>query len=427
MHLVIIGNGMAGVACALEVRRRSSCTITVISEESPYFFSRPALMYLYMKQISQSDALPYGKDIWKKNNIELVHDRVESIDFEKKQVKLTTHTPVNFDKLLLATGSKAAKLNCPGEDLSGIHSFYALQDLDQLEKDSIHVTRAAVVGGGLIGVELAEMFRSRGMQVDWLIREKRLMEFVLPEEESLALSAHVAQKGVQMYTNEVVSKFEANSSGTLREIRTTSGRKLEVQLAGIAVGVQPNVAFLNGSGLELNRGILVDTHFQTNIPDVFAAGDCAELRQVPKGYRAIEATWYSARMQGICAALNICGKATPYSPPVWYNSAKFFEMEYQVYGNCPAESMDESSISSCLWTNRQKNRLLRIYFDSSSEAVVGISGLGIRLRQTVISDWIQHRRTYSDVIRHMQQAFFDPEFSDLMYYPAYERHPESHA
>jgi 3-phenylpropionate/trans-cinnamate dioxygenase ferredoxin reductase component len=247
MHLVIIGNGIAGVACALEVRRRSSCTITVISEESPYFFSRPALMYLYMKQISQSDALPYGKDIWKKNNIELVHDRVESIDFEKKQVKLTTHTPVNFDKLLLATGSKAAKLNCPGEDLSGIHSFYALQDLDQLEKDSIHVSRAAVVGGGLIGVELAEMFRSRGMQVDWLIREKRLMEFVLPEEESLALSAHVAQKGVQMYTNEVVTRFEDDSTGTLREIRTTSGRKLEVQLAGIAVGVQPNVAFLNGS------------------------------------------------------------------------------------------------------------------------------------------------------------------------------------
>jgi NAD(P)H-nitrite reductase large subunit len=427
MHLVIIGNGMAGVGCALEVRRRSSCTITVISEESPYFFSRPALMYLYMKQISQSDALPYGKDIWKKNNIELVHDRVESIDFEKKQVKLTTHTPITYDKVLLATGSKAAKLNCPGEELRGVHSFYSIQDLAQLEIDSSRASRAVVVGGGLIGVELAEMFRSRGMEVDWLIREKRLMEHVLPVEESHVLSSHVGQKGVQIYTNEVVTRFEDDSTGTLGAVRTVSGTKLEARMAGIAIGVQPNVAFLRNTGVELNRGILVDTHFQTNIPDVFAAGDCAELRQVPKGYRAIEATWYSAKMQGICAALNICGSATPYSPPVWYNSAKFFEMEYQVYGNCPAESTKDTNISSCLWSNKQKKRLLRIYFDSSSEAVVGISGLGIRLRQTVISDWIQHRRTYSDVIRHIQQAFFDPEFFDLMYYPAYERHPQSHA
>lgn len=427
MHLVIIGNGMAGVACALEVRRRTGFTITVISEESPYFFSRPALMYLFMKQISQSDALPYGKDIWKKNNIELVHDRVESIDFEKKQVKLTTHTPITYDKLLLATGSKAAKLHCAGEDLRGVHSFYSIQDLAQLEIASSRASRAVVVGGGLIGVELAEMFRSTGMEVDWLIREKRLMEHVLPAEESHVLSSHVGQKGVQMYTNEAVASFEADSTGALYAVRTAAGTKLEARVAGIAIGVQPNVAFLNSSGLELNRGILVDAHFQTSIPDVFAAGDCAELRQVPKGYRAIEATWYSARMQGMCAALNICGKATPYSPPVWYNSAKFFEMEYQVYGNCPAESTEDSHISSSLWTNKQKKRLLRIYFDSSSEAVVGISGLGIRLRQTVISDWIQHRRPYSDVIRHIQQAFFDPEFFDLMYYPAYERHPESHA
>jgi NAD(P)H-nitrite reductase large subunit len=427
MHLVIIGNGMAGVACALEVRRRSSHPITIISEESPHFFSRPALMYLFMKQISQSDALPYGKDVFANNNIQLVHDRVESIDFGQKQIRLTNHSPIVYGKLMLATGSKAAKLNCPGEELSGIHSFYTIQDLNRLEHDSIHASRAVVVGGGLIGVELAEMFRSRGMQVDWLIREKRLMEHSLPAEESHVLSDHVGQKGVNINTNEVVSGFEANSSGALGVVRTASGRKLETPLAGIAIGVRPNVAFLQESGLHINRGIVVDAHFQTNIPDVFAAGDCAELRQVPQGYRAIEATWYSARMQGVCAALNICGKGTPYSPPVLFNSAKFFDLEYQVYGNCPATPTVESNISSYLWANRQKNRLLRIYFNKSSEAITGMSGLGIRLRQSVVSDWIKNLRPYSYAVKHIQQTFFDPEFSDILFDPISERHPENYA
>ena len=171
-HLVIIGNGVTGITCALEVRKQSDCRITVVSDEGEYFFSRPALMYIFMRQMQLRDTQPYEKKFWKKNRIELKLATAVKIEPQGKRIVFGDQSTLSFDKLVIATGSVPNKFGWPGQDLPGVQGFYSLQDLALLERNVAGVTYAVIAGGGLIGVEVAEMLLSRRIGVTFLVREK---------------------------------------------------------------------------------------------------------------------------------------------------------------------------------------------------------------------------------------------------------------
>ena len=171
MNIVIIGNGITGITAARHIRKRSNYRITVISSESEYFFSRTALMYVYMGHEKFENIQPYENGFWEKNKIELIRDYVTFIDTENKRVDLAGGIVVNFDKLILATGSRSNKFGWKGQDLNGVQGLYSLQDLELLEENSKNISRCVIVGGGLIGIELAEMLRSRNKKVTMLVRE----------------------------------------------------------------------------------------------------------------------------------------------------------------------------------------------------------------------------------------------------------------
>lgn len=178
-HVVIIGNGIAGVTAARHIRKLSDKKITIISAESEYFFSRTALMYVYMGHMKFEHTQPYENHFWKKNNIELVHGYVAKVDTEQKLLYLADKSSLNYDKLVIATGSKPNKFGWPGQDLDGVQGLYSKQDLELLEENAPNnkvCKRAVIVGGGLIGIELAEMLRTRDIPVTFLVREKKLLE-----------------------------------------------------------------------------------------------------------------------------------------------------------------------------------------------------------------------------------------------------------
>ena len=167
-HIVIIGNGISGVTLARHIRKNSANEITIVSAESDYFFSRTALMYVYMGHLKFEHTQPYEPWFWMKNRINLKKGYVDRINTSKKQLVFSNGEHFSYDKLVFATGSKPNKFGWPGQDLDGVMGMYHKQDLENLEKHAPNnqvCKRAVIVGGGLIGIELAEMLHSRNMEI----------------------------------------------------------------------------------------------------------------------------------------------------------------------------------------------------------------------------------------------------------------------
>lgn len=407
-NIVILGNGVAGITAARHIRKRSNDPILVISAESDHFFSRTALMYVYMGHLSYAMTKPYEDGFWRKNRIELRRARVASLDAAGRRLLLEDGAAVPYGALVLATGSRPKKAGWPGQELAGVQGLYSLQDLEAMERATRGIRHAVVAGGGLIGVEMAEMLHSRGIGVSFLVRERSFLRQVLPPEESAMVSAEIAAAGIGLRCGEELAEILPDKEGRARAVRTRSGEEIGCQFVGLTIGVAPNVDFLRGGELEIDQGIVVDDHLRTNLPEVYAVGDCAQLRRAKAGRRPIEPLWYVARRMGETVASTVCGEPLPYDPGGYFNSAKFFDLEWQVYGQVPAASPEGED--SLFWRHPEERRSLRIQFRRADRAVLGFEVLGIRYRHELCDAWIAQGKTLREVLPQLAAANFDPEF-----------------
>lgn len=409
MRILIIGNGIAGATAARNIRLRSDHAVTMISDESWQPFSRTALMYVYMSRLKLENTYLYEADFWKKNRIERILGRVTRINPETRTLALADGQTLPFDCLILAAGARPNTPGLPGETLGGVQGLYHLHDLEILEKQTPGITRAVIVGGGLIGVELAEMLHARGIPVTFLVRESSFWNAALPPAESEMINRHLREYGIDLRLDTTLREFVGDEHGRVCAAITTAGETIPCNFAGLTIGVRPNIAFLRDSGIECAQGVLADAFLETNIPGIFAIGDCAELRRPEPGRKAIEATWYAGRKMGETVAATVCGEKTPYQPGLWFNSAKFFDIEYQVYGAAPAQI---PPTTACLhWEHPGGKKSIRIYFDRHRGVVTGFLLLGVRYRQAVCEKWIQEKTSIETVLQHLSAANFDPEFS----------------
>jgi NAD(P)H-nitrite reductase large subunit len=410
MHLVIIGNGIAGITAAITARRLDpAARITVVSAESAHHYSRPALMYLYMGHLRYADVKPHGDWFWAENRIGLIHASATSLDTAAHTVQLDDGQTLTYDHLLLATGSVSRFVDWPGRHLRGVQGLYGLADLEQMERDTQDVRQAVVVGGGLIGIELAEMLHSRGIQVALLVRERHYWASVLPPEEGALVERQIRQHNIELLLTTELAEILGDASGRVRAVLTKAGQELPCQWVGLATGVQPNSSLAQAAGIETDQGILVNEFFQTSAPDVYAAGDCAQHRQPAPGEAPIEQLWYTGRMQGEAVAQAICGTPVPYQRGVWFNSAKFFNLDYHTYGRVPAGS--EAGIASFCWQHPNGQHLLRLNFrPAESFAITGMNALGLRHRHDVWERWLREKTPVQTVVQELGTANFDPEF-----------------
>ncbi|TYP92013.1 Pyridine nucleotide-disulfide oxidoreductase [Fodinibius salinus] len=426
MHLVIIGNGITGVTTARYVRKATDWDITIISSETEYFFSRTALMYIYMGHMEYEHTKPYEDHFWEKNDLNLICDHVMDINVEDRELDLREGESVSYDKLVLATGSQPNKFGWPGQDLDGVQGLYSYQDLQLMEENTKNIDRAVIVGGGLIGIEVAEMLHTRDIPVTFLVRESNYWDNALPVDEAKMINEEIRRHHIDLRLETNLEKILPDDNGRVRAVVTQEGTQIDCQFVALTPGVHPNLELVKSGPVETDRGILVNRHFETNIDDIYAAGDCAEFKEVPDGDPSIEQLWYTGRLQGECLARNLCGERKAYDRGIWFNSAKFMTIEWQTYGRVPPQLPD--GCETFCWQHPDENLLLRINYKKSDRAVTGFNSFGMRLRHAVCEQWIDEGKTLEYVLEHLGEVNFDPEFCDqheseiITYYN--ERYPD---
>lgn len=384
MHVVIIGNGVAGITAARTIRELSDHSVTVIADEAPYHFSRPAMMYVSLGQLEREHIKPYRDDDWQKLGIKLVHETCVGIDAQSRVCVLANGSSIQADVIVFATGSEPRRHPADIRLDRRLLTYTRLSDVDKLALAIKSTSHAAVIGGGLIGAEVAEVLVRHRVPTTWYIREEGVYSSHLPCEESQMITDHVRKHGVDVRTNTVI---------------TCDDDLGDADLVVVAIGMQSVIRLAVQAGVDCRNGILVTERFATSCNNVYAIGDCAET---PWG---VMQGWYCGREHGLQLAHILCGRVSSYMPAMSFNSAKFFDLEWQVYGSMP--SVPEQSF---IWCDEGAERLLRIAYDHDG-IVVGVHAIGMRLRHEVCREWIESRWHVDAARNVITTALFEPQLS----------------
>jgi len=426
MHYVIVGNGVAGMEAALALRaREAEARISIVSAEHDHLFSRPALMYVFAGQTLLRDTEPYDRGLYDRMGFERVSGRVTSVDGPKHTLGFEDGSSLGYDKLLLAVGSKGRPAPWPGSEGPGLHYFVNLRDLEGLDREAKPGMRAIVVGGGLVGVEVAEILHDRGLHVVFVIRENWYFPLALEHREAALVSEHIRTHGIDVRLGLNVDSIRRGADDAVEGVTFSpaplaeSGEtgRIDGDFVVSAIGVVPNTGFLEGSGIERGRGWAIETDdaLRTNAPDVWAAGDCATVTWID-GSRRPEQLWYTARDQGRAVASSMLGDEVVYRRSTWYNSAKFFDVEYTTAGFVPVTlNFDNSPIEIPAgvrtWFHRVPGRFESQRIIVKDDRVVGFNMLGSRWNHEVFLEWIHDRRGLDWVVERLHEAQFDEELT----------------
>jgi NADPH-dependent 2,4-dienoyl-CoA reductase/sulfur reductase-like enzyme len=440
MHVVIVGNGVAGVSCALALRERDpEAAITLISRESSYFFARTGLMYAFMDRLQRKELEPFERGVYDEKRISRVFGEVVDWDVSARTLSIGAARAdaasqrtlgaqrLTYDRLVLATGalpnlapwrgleSEAAAADGKSSAATGLVHFVSLQDLDVCEALVSTTREAVVVGGGLIGIELAECLKFHGIKTHFLVRESSFWPAALSPAESELVVAEMREHGIDVHLNTALQQVTRDSNDRIGGVTTESGRKFNCQMLGICVGVRPNTQLASKVAplLAVARGILVDGKFRTSLPNVYACGDCSEIIVASEasfenpGATLQETIWYSAKLQGECCAGSILGDSVTYRPPLFFNSTKFFGMEFTTVGNVQIEAAQHPEL---FIAHPKRRASLRIVYEASSKVVLAFNILGARVDHEVLARWITEGRSLEYCQRHWSDAQFDVEF-----------------
>jgi nitrite reductase (NADH) large subunit len=309
--LVIIGNGMAAARLVDELAASAlgRYAIAVIGEEPRLAYNRVLLSSVLAGETSSEDIELRSATWWRDRGVTLKYNcRATEIDVGRREIKIAGDESVPFSKLVLATGSSALRLNVPGAELDGVHTFRDSRDADRLLGLAARKRRVVVIGGGLLGLEAAHGLAKAGAVVTLIHLMDRLMERQLDTSAAALLKALVERKGIEVLLNANTAGIRGTAG--VEGIELTDGRTIDADAVIFAAGIRPNAALARDAGIAVNRGVVVDDHLETESPGIFALGECAEHRGVC--YGLVEPAYEQARV----LARHLAGRDAAYSGSV---------------------------------------------------------------------------------------------------------------
>lgn len=304
---VILGAGPAGVIAAETLRKHAPADeIVLIGDEPEPPYSRMAIPYLLIGNIDERGTyLRKNPAHYDNLRIDVRRQRAKSVDAQAKAVVLGDNTALDFDTLLIATGSSPVRPPIRGMDLPGVHSCWTLEDARRILQLATPGARVLQMGAGFIGCIILEALAMRGVQLTVVEMGDRMVPRMMGPTAGGLIKQWCERKGVRVYTG---TRVEAIETGTPLSARLSNGTHESFDLVISATGVKPNIGFLENSGVQCLQGVLTDERMQTNVPGIYAAGDCAEALDLITGKTIVSAIQPNAADQAYVAAMNMAGR-----------------------------------------------------------------------------------------------------------------------
>ncbi|MEE8533237.1 MAG: FAD-dependent oxidoreductase [Alphaproteobacteria bacterium] len=385
MDYVIIGAGPAGVIAAETLRKADpSGAITLVGDEPEPPYSRMAIPYLLAGNIDEEGTrLRHGGRHFESLGIDVRQGRVETVTPKKKALALDGGESLTYDKLLIATGAHAVRPPIPGMDLACVENCWTLDDARKIAARAKAGAHVVLMGAGFIGCIVLEALAARKVALTVVEMEDRMLARMMDATGGDMIKRWCENKGVNVLTSTRVEGIEANNGGV--RLALGDGGELDADLVVCATGVASNIGFLDGSGIEIDHGILVNERLETSAADVYAAGDVAQGPDFSTGKREVHAIQPTASEHGRIAGRNMAGRKTPYRGSLAMNVlntlglvSSSFGLWAGVDGGDVAEAVDAGNF-----------KYLRLAFDG--DRVVGALSLGLTQHVGVIRGLVQTR------------------------------------
>ena len=309
--LVIVGNGMAALRLVDELAKVAlgRYAIAVIGDEPRLAYNRVLLSSVLAGETASHDIELKSAAWWRDRGVTLKYGCLATeIDVGRRELKIANEESIAFSKLVLATGSTPLRLNVPGADLAGVHTFRDGRDVNLLLTLAAQKKRVVVVGGGLLGLEAAYGLAKAGAAVTLIHLMDRLMERQLDAPAAELLKSLVERKGINILLNAKTARLHGETR--VEGVELADGRRIDADAVIFAAGIRPNIALAKDAGIPVNRGIVVDDHLATGAPDIFALGECAEHCGIC--YGLVEPSYEQARV----LAQHLAGRAAVYGGSV---------------------------------------------------------------------------------------------------------------
>lgn len=335
---VIVGNGGAAISCIKAVRSLAvEDEITVISRESCPAYSPVLTTHYIAGTIAYQDMFLCDEAFYRRNNVNtLMGRKAVKVEPACKKVLMEDGHSVGYDDLLVATGSSPSIPPIEGVDYPGVFTLYTADEARAIGAALEGAESVAIVGAGLIGIQALTAAVARGKKATLIEIQDRILPLTLDSAGARMLEAKLRENAVEIHLNETLAKV-GDEKGK-RALFLASGRQIMADLVILALGVNPNIDLMEGSGVQLSKGILIDERCRTNVEDIYAAGDVAEGVDPITGRPTVNATWPNAIEQGTVAGLNMAGKEIPCRRNLRFNTFTLFDLPCASIGFVTAEA-----------------------------------------------------------------------------------------
>ena len=346
---LIIGNSAGSVGAVEAIRKVDKQGALAIVSDEPYpAYSRPLIADYLAERLPLEQMLYRPSDFYERNNaITFLGRKVTRLYPDKHIVELDSGEIIRWQKLLLATGGSPIVPPIEGIEKRGVFTFTTLDDAKAIDRYLAEKARAVVIGGGLIGLSVTEALFRRGVKVTVVEMKERILNVMLDEAASALEEEVVKRAGVRLVTGRTVAEISSHSGDTATGVTLDDGTPIPCDLVIVAIGVRPRMELVANTGIEINRGVVVDRHMTTSHPDVYACGDVAEAYDVAYGECRLTPIWPNAYIGGRIAGFNMAGKTMEYPGGIAMNSLKYFGLDAVSAGivNPPDDSYEMLSQS----------------------------------------------------------------------------------